>query len=777
MGIIRSSLVCVVTLLAASVANGQVVSLSQSSWGTAANPPSNNLTTRMPKWVPLNLPVNTSTWFRDTTLQNATCDANTFAAIQTRFTNAAENTVIVLPNCTINLAPEVRNDPLRPLTDRNQNQQIWYLGTKDGIEFLGQANTKFLVSYPAGTLSPANLPIRPIRTVLFTVGNSNLTPIASCNWVGGYDLGTKRVNLDSACGVAPSGANGWYPGDIIRVSTDSFPNQGRTSVHKTTYRIGCIDGPISGTSDRVGPAASCAELTGDNQIALDRPLYLNYNPGFYFVGTIPGKRIEHLERKGGGTRTNNIAENIGFRNIEFEHDHPFTQEARNPVIRWEAAVDGWAVNNTFQNWGGSWIIYSGLTGRILTKSNVFRGPLWRARCLGDLLSVQRTNPARIVVESSGCEETGPNGEQTGGEWNESTVWFSENVGEPALANKFFRYTRVGFPSGGSITLELPGINGTNFNTNPGGFIVNHNSWNIGASYSNGGTSEVQIIDNTFINPRVGPLLQGGAGSHVIAYNYMVTDIDKQCSRGVFFHGNGSGAANLIEGNDMDCAMVPNAFSNRDDDGEGLHTTLFQNRWRNTGAGTSHNGQFQDQCPRGTLCTIEQTDQNGASTEYTHIIGNVFYDFHSPTSKFDLVDNRDVGGGAVTPPYFQWKLYFAKNLFYSRNDIDDNFDPLNPTTLKPDVVAGDVEEAYTARAAYANFTPPSSLIYSSVPDFWCTQGGAFPSIGAFYDDMTPGTGTYAKLPAQRRYEGLPCSTAGGDSVAPGAPTGLLVTGTN
>ena len=103
-------------------------------------------------------------------------------------------------------------------------------------------------------------------------------------------------------------------------------------------------------------------------------------------------------------------------------------------------------------------------------------------------------------------------------------------------------------------------------------------------------------------------------------------------------------------------------------------------------------------------------------------------------------------------FFLWNLYFAKNLFYSGNDIDDNFDPGNHTTLNPDVEAGDDNEGTSAVDAYAGFTPPTSLFLRSVPDFWCAESPEFPSVGAFYDDMA---GAYAPLPAQRRYEGQPC----------------------
>jgi hypothetical protein len=715
-----------------------------------ANPAEHDLTSRMPTWTPLALPLDTSAWTQDTSMQDVVCDENTFQLVQDRYDAASENTVLLLPNCTISV--------VKPVEGRRYNQHIWNLN-KDGIEFLGQENTKFRIGYPPDTLEPSSLPNEGVRSTFFIVGSepypAGSNVLNTCRWVGGFDLGTNRIDIEPGC-AGPDGAQGWYPGDLIRVKSDVFQGPGGMR-HSNMYRIACIDGPAAGTSDRQGTTEGCARLDADNQIALDRPLYLDYNDGVYFFRTIPGKRIEHLERKGGGEGTDEVVENVGFRNIEFEHEHPYTLDARNPVIRWQLSADGWSIDNKFSPWGGVWQNFTQNTGRILTQGNTFIGPLWRARCVTNVLGITRSNPVEITLQTGGCDD---------GRWNgsfEGVLYLGENVDEPALAGKFFAYDVEVSPGGGQVVVTLEGVDGSSFHENPGGYASNMNKWNIAASYSSGGSSEIQIIDNVYINPRVGPLLQGGAGSHVIAYNYLVTDDDVQCSRGVFFHGNGSGAANLIEGNDMDCAFVPYASSNRSDDGEGIYMTVFQNRWRNTGPGNGLDGHIRDQCPRGTICVPEQTDQEGTSTEFTNIIGNVFYDFAFGNTRFDNMDNDDDQNG-LEEPYFLWKLFFAKNLFYSGNDIDDNFDDRtppdgsggsgNPTTIKPDVEAGDENEATSAIEAYSDFTPPTSLFYKSVPEFWCAEGGTFPSIGAFYDDM--GAMDYAKLPAQRRYEGLACN---------------------
>ncbi|MFP6684994.1 MAG: hypothetical protein VB934_09785, partial [Polyangiaceae bacterium] len=453
------------------------VSLADSDWGEGANPASANLTGRIPTWSPLALPLDTSGWTQDTSLQNATCDASTFADVQARYNAASENTVIVLPNCTIEVVSSSRT--------------IWNLAVKDGIEFLGQANTKFLVTVPPGYYDADQLPREGLDANFMVVGNTASSAIATCDWVGGFELGSKKLQLDPNCGLSSSGADGWYASDLVDVLSDRFPNQGTGMRHRITYRITCVDGVLPGAGDRVGSPEACATLDGDNQIAIDRPLYLDYNDNVYFFGQIPGKRVELIERKGGGTLTNHVAENIGFRNIEFEHAYGYTLDARTPPITWQLVADAWAIGNTFQKWGGAWIMYKRTASRILTKSNTFIGPLWRTRCVASIVSVQRSNPMRLVVATAG----GPHKTCADHRWNgtfETTLYFSENVGEPGLAGKFFDYEKISGPSNGQHVLELPHVDGTAFSVNPGGFVSNLNSWNVGASYSFGGSNEVQI---------------------------------------------------------------------------------------------------------------------------------------------------------------------------------------------------------------------------------------------------------------------------------------------
>jgi len=118
-------------LLMSTSAFAQFVSLDESDWGSMANPVEHNLTSRMPTWTPLALPLDTRGWTQDASMQDVVCDENTFQLVQDRYDAASENTVLLLPNC---------------IEGSRYNQQIWTLN-KDGIEFLGQENTTFRIGY------------------------------------------------------------------------------------------------------------------------------------------------------------------------------------------------------------------------------------------------------------------------------------------------------------------------------------------------------------------------------------------------------------------------------------------------------------------------------------------------------------------------------------------------------------------------------------------------------------------------------------------------------
>jgi hypothetical protein len=75
--------------------------------------------------------------------------------------------------------------------------------------------------------------------------------------------------------------------------------------------------------------------------------------------------------------------------------------------------------------------------------------------------------------------------------------------------------------------------------------------------------------------------------------------------------------------------------------------------------------------------------------------------------------------------------------------------LNPTTIRDNT---EDDEGTELSLSDRNRDYPTSLLYSSTPPWWCTQSGAFPSIGApSYTASTP-----PNLPATIRRIGTTCT---------------------
>jgi len=67
-------------------------------------------------------------------------------------------------------------------------------------------------------------------------------------------------------------------------------------------------------------------------------------------------------------------------------------------------------------------------------------------------------------------------------------------------------------------------------------------------------------------------------------------------------------------------------------------------------------------------------------------------------------------------------------------------------------------ANTDHPNWASFTFPASFYAATKPSWWCNESGTWgASIGANVDNFTSNPANLSKLPAQRRYEGLPCTT--------------------
>ncbi|MBL8916104.1 MAG: hypothetical protein JNM17_35720 [Archangium sp.] len=754
------------------------VSLADSIWGTSAIGRDNLMQRVAPNHAYDNLPLNTSTWATDTTLQNAACSADntTVSAILARELAVSPRTRIILPNCDIAL---------------NVDTQPLLIGRRDFIEYVGQANTRFVMRSPAAfDTASGDLALRAPRLDAFRFSTSpatfsHLPHVAACAWTGGYEMGGRRVQLDSTCAIASSGANAWGVGDLVYLETDTFPGVQphgspiSTVPHRLSYRVTCVDGAVPGPSDRVGTAAGCSELTGDHQLQLDRPRLMDYRNGVYFMGgpSLVNKPTGHVVRQmervgtargGAGTETNNLAEYVGFRNIKWYRPDGYLYNSGSAAIRFGRIADGWIVENEFQRWGNAWLAFNEDSSRVLLLNNRYTAPVNRARCVGEVANMS-ANPSGDVrltlfmdVSVSDCDVQS--------DATEGRVYLGPGVSEPSLRDRIRRKAFVSATTTAprTVTIDLPGVRAAGLTLAPGGLVSVLNNWNVASTYVNGPANSIHFVGEYYQGSRMGPLLQGGAAGVVMAYGWMEHADTEHCSRGFFLHGNVSAPGTLVEGNRLDCPITPWATSNRGDDGEGLNVTFFKNRLVNTGPERYPDGLTGAASwgggglTRGRFDIAEQTSQNGAANENFNFLSNVFAEFFTLRTAIDDVAN-DGNGGAAVPPYALYMPTLLRNRCTEAGcDLDDNLDTMpqsNPTTWAPDIRGGDVGESPRVPDAWRGEHIPTSLYYradqlvNGRPSWWCAEAAPFGAIGAHFDDLTaPETITAARIIGRRE----PCT---------------------
>jgi hypothetical protein len=111
---------------------------------------------------------------------------------------------------------------------------------------------------------------------------------------------------------------------------------------------------------------------------------------------------------------------------------------------------------------------------------------------------------------------------------------------------------------------------------------------------------------------------------------------------------------------------------------------------------------------------------------------------------------------VTDSWLEKNLYRDPTTAAGRGFV--NTSP-NSTNTILDIVKGT-----SPPTSWTGFNMPVSFYASTKPSWWCNET-PWPAIGANVDNFG---GTLEKLPAQRRFEGLPCTASGGGSQALGVP---------
>lgn len=723
---------------------------NNSGWGTGRQ---YDLSNRIPRPVPLDsyLPLDTSGWtFR--TL-NAPSDC-TQAAVNSAISSATGPTVIVLPDCTITITSN--SDGIAFNISNSKNRLV--------IRGHSSGRSKLLWS-PSG-----NPPNNGWRHNMFNRGG---TPgsIATWSWNAGYTQGTSVVRSNQAISEV-------YPNDIVRLGITQWTDS--SSAYGEYYRVVCAKwgtGATQGTGCSTEP---------NNTIKIDRNLPFDMTGSLYQNGAFTGHTITHVERVGGGTTTNNMAEYIGLENFAIEHSKPAAIDAFQSAIEDNSCMECWISGVKFSTpWGNSWVGNSNGASRILYISNDFVGPLWRSRCRADVtgLTASANNTAQVTLTvNSSCNNVNAQGQPFWCTNLEPGIWFPPDYPVASLAGKMAKCSCVDCDtSDNRITIALTDsatnlpISATGLPSNPGGWGMQINNYGIAGFYFSGVAGGSQVINNSFRNARVGFIQQQGGYSTVVAYNYYKTDPGNQCSRSFFIHG-GPGTATLWEGNDADCGYTTYATAAQGH-GVGPYFTMFRNRGRVTSA----NFGMNHQCPNGGICN-EMTGQDGFSSDQHNILANFLGGISGGAFGHCDHDDQDSSAGCASP-YQLYNPHLHKNVWHAEDIASDDLETVarNPTIVAPDEAASLNDNVLRAPnvAGWNDFAWPTSILYDSIgraPRWWCQESGVFPNIGAPSDDLTGGAQNLSKLPAEIRMNGGNCSLVTGDSIPPVAPSNLQVTST-
>ncbi len=287
-------------------------------------------------------------------------------------------------------------------------------------------------------------------------------------------------------------------------------------------------------------------------------------------------------------------------------------------------------------------------------------------------------------------------------------------------------------------------------------------------------------DNVIVNNDVDGVPQSfesqdGSLGNVFAYNYMpwTGQADPGCSMALSLHGAASDT--LFEGNDSICSI----WVDTADSANYYSNVWFRNRIRARPTQDCYNGSSAGPNPaQDGLWDNSSGDQcreaYGVLLAHRNANDPIAYDFTVLGNFSPYI----AGGPTLGQPIDRGTTdtWVEANVFRRELRVDDNNNTFSPTVSgnSPDdtdstidqVSAGDndattatniinnVQGEVAAGGYVATWGLPASLLYDSAPSWWCQESGTWGShIGADIDDYG---GTYAKLPAQIRYESGTCT---------------------
>lgn len=779
---------------------GGFIQFADSSYGPGAVLAEDDLTDRLPQWYPVGDPDFTG--WNTTTLDTPSSETSQGDSTSTRDDvqdllscgAGDENERIVLPASGFDV---MRNYPA--------GGNVWTIGTDcDGIVVQGRAGTEIRLK-PSATdwfetmegdtgNDPTHLGYDDnVDTRLFSLESVPSSPLESCSIVGGMGLNSRVIELSSGCTVRTTGGtagdDNWGTSSIVRITISDFSNASGSGAHEVSFRATCVDGNLF-SSDKAG--SDCSLISGDNdsgqspRIQLDWPLPMDYtaDPYAFTISTITA---ELMERKGSsGFDTDQIRENIWFDGLHFDNsDTPFVQDSIIGAFRFTNCFECGVINSDFDPHSTILSHDSGVT-RLWHAHNVFRGPNRKANCIAQIESITNTNPITVRFTAEPDDSNGGTTElcsmSSGDASGDVIAYISSGASEPSLRNRLVRITGYSYDGSGFnvATLsvdqvpqsECTGGGAGTCSTAAGGYISVTDHFGSTTVWNSSG-SDVQVVDNTFVSAYGLMTMQNGTVRSVFAYNYSTTPLEDMWWRGYFKHGDGNGAAGLMEGNHVE-GFTLRATSTQAP-GEGIGDLYLYNRLTHNGIGTALEGtdSIGDiNFDRGTLECHENTsldEQENATTEFLHFIGNVLRSSCSAGSQTGI-DWYATGDGIPGNLH----AYFSKNRAYNSFNLDSIFNSNNTTTLNrdsKDVGSGlnvyglddDLDESDTVPAGWSTWVWPSSALFDAAasradwvdgqPPWSCEENDSFGEwIGAHVDDMTTGgvSGVH-KLPAQLRYE--------------------------
>lgn len=676
------------------------------------------------------LPLNTAGW---TTITLSAC---TEAALETALAAVTvDETIIDASACSDITASGLSGDLF-----------INWSPAKDKLVLRGENDTDgTILRVVHDGLIPA---VDGLSHRMLQIGSSvDPTPIATWGLDRGASLNSQVIGTVDALTEV-------YEGDIIWIGEPSgFAMYGSDASGPTELRL--IRRVLCARWSDTNHGADCTGVSANGDIRLDKPMTMDFDPAgpYDFSDQFTAFEIKHIERLGGGTLTNNVANYIGLENFSIIHSHPYAVRPDRPAIRWQGVNYFWMKNVTLNGWSQNRLDF-GLstthTGPGLIVSSRINDEAWDTTCSAAVLLLATTNPVQLTMDSPA--------ECTWGAASEP-IWFPDDFPIAAIRGTH-AYTIVVPEAAGQITIALTGIDGAGMDTSPGGWGVALKFFSDASVYMRTGASGVEFADLTMDNTRIGILMQGAVET-IIGYVDLWTDSQIGYNRGIFDH-SGWGHA-LIEGvrsNAQWLTMMAN--SPAAGPGEGPSTIVYGGHFVDDGTSTTaaYGGSgYGGSSPGYWFDETGNTSRAGRQNYGLVAFGNVFGGVNT------MIDTCDQPGSAAgcadnqaSGIYLRSYVHETGNLW--KTDIDARLAPYgvgssaNLTTVSPESEAGEANEGTELSVGDRGRGYPTSLYRTVVPSWWCTQSGTFPNIGAAYQDAEDAP--HPNLPAQIRRLGTTCT---------------------